>query len=396
MTQTKSTGATTTKSLLISAIIITLGLLLAWIILNTEPEAQREGATRKTAMLVETTAVVTGDFTPVIEVMGTVVPSREIQLQAQVNGQVQSLSDAFVPGTIVNQNDNLLQIDPQDYQNQLKQSQSQYQQAQSNLQIEMGEQIAAQKDYDRLGRDLDDTQKSLVLRKPQLANAQAAVSESQAMVDQAQLNLARTQITVPFDAQIQNTYVNLGSQVSSGTILADLVGVKTYWIEASVPVSQSPRINSPSNAQEQTVTIRDRLSWPDSETRQGRILSLIGQVDNESRMARLLLAVDDPLAIEDQQLPQLTIGAYVSCLIPTKQLNDVARIERQYVRKNDTIWIMHNQQLTIKNLNVVFRDQQYVYVKDTLKNGEQIITTDLSRISEGAAVRLDTQQSDGK
>lgn len=396
MTQTKSTGATTTKSLLISAIIITLGLLLAWIILNTEPEAQREGATRKTAMLVETTAVLTGDFTPVIEVMGTVVPSREIQLQAQVNGQVQSLSDAFVPGTIVNQNDNLLQIDPQDYQNQLKQSQSQYQQAQSNLQIEMGEQIAAQKDYDRLGRDLDDTQKSLVLRKPQLANAQAAVSESQAMVDQAQLNLARTQITAPFDAQIQNTYVNLGSQVSSGTILADLVGVKTYWIEASVPVSQSPRINSPSNAQEQTVTIRDRLSWPDSETRQGRILSLIGQVDNESRMARLLLAVDDPLAIEDQQLPQLTIGAYVSCLIPTKQLNDVARIERQYVRKNDTIWIMRNQQLTIKNLNVVFRDQQYVYVKDTLKNGEQIITTDLSRISEGAAVRLDTQQSDGK
>ncbi|MCW8870185.1 MAG: HlyD family efflux transporter periplasmic adaptor subunit, partial [Proteobacteria bacterium] len=290
MTQTKSTGATTTKSLLISVIIITLGLLLAWIILNTEPEAQREGATRKTAMLVETTAVLTGDFTPVIEVMGTVVPSREIQLQAQVNGQVQSLSDAFVPGTIVNQNDNLLQIDPQDYQNQLKQSQSQYQQAQSNLQIEMGEQIAAQKDYDRLSRDLDDTQKSLVLRKPQLANAQAAVSESQAMVDQAQLNLARTQITTPFDAQIQNTYVNLGSQVSSGTILADLVGVKTYWIEASVPVSQSPRINSPSNAQEQTVTIRDRLSWPDSETRQGRILSLIGQVDNESRMARLLLA----------------------------------------------------------------------------------------------------------
>jgi RND family efflux transporter MFP subunit len=396
MTQTKSTGATTTKSLLISAIIIILGLLLAWIILNTEPEAQREGATRKTAMLVETTAVETGDFTPVIKVMGTVMPSREVQLQAQVNGQVQSLSDAFIPGTIVSQGDNLLQIDPQDYQNKLSQSQSQLQQAQTALQIEMGEQIAAQKDYDGLGRDLDEPQKSLVLRKPQLANAQAAVSESQAMVDQAQLNLARTQITVPFDAQIQNTYVNLGSQVSSGTILADLVGVKTYWIEASVPVSQSPWINSPSNAQEQTVTIRDRLSWPDSETRQGRILSLIGQVDNESRMARLLLAVDDPLAIEDQQLPQLTIGAYVSCLIPTKQLNDVARIERQYVRKNDTIWIMHNQQLTIKNLNVVFRDQQYVYVKDTLQANEQIITTDLSRISEGAAVRLDTQQSDGK
>ena len=67
MTQTKSTGATTTKSLLISALIIVLGLVLAWIILNTEPEAQREGATRKTAMLVETTPVETGDFIPVLE-----------------------------------------------------------------------------------------------------------------------------------------------------------------------------------------------------------------------------------------------------------------------------------------------------------------------------------------
>lgn len=394
MTQTKSTGATTTKSLLISALIIVLGLVLAWIILNTEPEAQREGATRKTAMLVETTPVETGDFIPVLEVMGTVVPSREIQLQARVNGQIESLSDAFFPGNIVSKSETLLQIDARDYQNQLQQSQSQLQQAQSDLQIEMGEQIAAQKDYERLGRDLDAAQKSLVLRKPQLASARAAVSESQAMVDQAQLNLARTQITAPFDAQIQNIHINLGSQVSNGTILADLVGIDTYWVEASIPVSQSNWINNPNNPQQQSVTIHDRLNWPDNVTRQGTLLSVIGQIDNESRMARLLVAVSDPLAIENQQRPRLTIGTYVTCHIPTKKLMDVARIERQYVRKNDTIWIMHNQQLVIKNLNVVFRDQQYVYVKDSLQADEQIITTDLSRITEGAAVRLNTRQSD--
>ncbi len=394
MTKIKTTVSTTQKSLLISALIIMLGLTLAWIILNTEPEAQREGATKKTAMLVETIPVEIGDFTPVIEVMGTVLPSRDVQLQAQVNGQVQSLSDAFIPGTIVNKGDKLLQIDPQDYKNQIIQSKSQLQKAQTALQIEMGEQIAAQRDYERLGRELEEPQKSLVLRKPQLTNAQAAVSEAQAQLDQANLNLARAQIKAPFDAQIQNIHVNLGSQVSNGTILADLVGVETYWVEASVPISQSSWINNTNDNQDKLVTIRDRLSWPDDVSRQGRLLSLIGQVDNESRMARILISVDDPLALENPQLPRLTIGTYVSSLIPTKKLTNVARIERQYIRKNDTLWIMDNQQLNIKQLNVIFRDNQYVYVKDTLQRGEQIITTDLSRITQGAAVRVDNQQQD--
>jgi multidrug resistance efflux pump len=51
--------------------------------------------------------------------------------------------------------------------------------------------------------------------------------ERQAL-EQARLNLQRTQITAPFDAAIISRNVNEGSQVNAGDLLARLVGTDEY------------------------------------------------------------------------------------------------------------------------------------------------------------------------
>ena len=88
MTDHKADGYSVKKTFLISAVILIAGVAFTWVIFSTEPIAQREGSTRKTPMLVETIPVDVGNFTPFIEAMGTVIPSRSIQLQARVSGQV--------------------------------------------------------------------------------------------------------------------------------------------------------------------------------------------------------------------------------------------------------------------------------------------------------------------
>ena len=60
-------------------------------------EAPRVQA-RETAMLVEVRSAERGRFTPVIEVMGQVVPAREVTLQPRVSGRVIELAEAFEPG----------------------------------------------------------------------------------------------------------------------------------------------------------------------------------------------------------------------------------------------------------------------------------------------------------
>ena len=64
----------------------------------TEPEAQKEGAVRRTAMLVEVTPVERGDFRPELIALGTVRPSQDVVLEPRVRGQVLSIGEGFVPG----------------------------------------------------------------------------------------------------------------------------------------------------------------------------------------------------------------------------------------------------------------------------------------------------------
>lgn len=396
MTDYKANTFSVKKTLLISVLIILAGVIFTWVIFNTEPTAQREGATKKTPMLVEVLPIEFGDFTPIIEAMGTVIPSRSIQLQARVSGQVISDADLLIPGKSVQQGDLLLQIDAADYQNAVQQRQAEYNQAKADLQIEMGEQMAAERDYQRLGRDVTATQKALILREPQLASAKAQLAAAQSALDQAKLELQRTQIYAPFAAQIQNNYVNLGSQINVGDTLADLVGIDSYWIEATLPVNQLASLDQVGEGVGTSVTIQDRLAWPLPARREGNLLSVIGRVDDETRMARVLIAVNDPIGAQDSSLPKLTLGAFVNTQIPARELKDVARVARQYLRKNDTLWLMVDQQLRIINLNVIFRDEKYVYVRDSLKAGEQMVTTDLSRVIEGAALRLNSEESDAR
>ena len=64
------------KTALVSVLILLAGVALMVLIFKTEPTATRGDVARETAMLVEVRSAERGRFTPVIEVMGRVVPAR--------------------------------------------------------------------------------------------------------------------------------------------------------------------------------------------------------------------------------------------------------------------------------------------------------------------------------
>lgn len=385
------------KTLLISAAILFAAAFLTVVIFSTEPEAEREAATKKTAMLVDVTIAEAGDFRPTINAMGTVIPAQSVMLQPRVSGHVTGLANNFFPGGRVTEGDVLLRLDPSDYQNQLQQRQSELAQATTALEIEMGEQAIAERDFRRIegGRNLSEMQRALVLREPQLNAARARVEAARANVQQARLDLERTQIKAPFDAQVLSRLVNVGSQVSPGDNLADLVGVRTYWVEATLPLARLRWINV--GGGEANVLIRNRTAWPAGEFRRGRLHSVIGELEGQTRMARVLIEVDDPLAVEpdnEGKMP-LMIGSFVECRIQAEPLRNVVRIERGLVRKNDTAWVMENNALAIRELEIALRDEQYAYIESGLNAGDKVVTTSLSAVDEGAELRLAEASTDG-
>jgi len=380
-----------------TTLLICLGLLLVGggvttVIFLTEPTAERTGATRETPMLVDVTTVRRDTVQPTIEAMGTVRPSQDVVLSPQVDGQVLRRSDAFTPGGYVEEGEVLLQIDPSDYENTLQQRRSELRQARADLELEMGRQDVARQDYQLLGDSLSEEDRALVLREPQLNAARSTVESAQAAVEQAELNLERTTIRAPFDAHILSRNVTRGSQVAPGDELGRLVGLDEYWVEATVPVSKLQRLSLPDEgAQGSPVRIQNSAAWGPGAAREGRMFRVIGSLEGETRMARVLVSVPDPHAYQSENTdgPQLMIGSYVEAHMQGETLADVVRLNRDYLRSDDTVWVMEDGTLRIRDAAVVFRDAQYAYIREGLNDGDQVVTTNLSTVSEGAPLRLE-------
>ena len=378
------------STLLVCALLFLLGAGIIAIIFSTEPTATRSSASKDTAMLVEVIKAEKGDFRPVIEVMGTVVPTRDIILRPRVNGRIIERSEDFTPGGEVEEGQVLLRIDPKDYRNSLEQRKSELRQAKADLKIERGKQEVAKSDYRSLDKNLPPEKRALMLRKPQMNSTLARVNSARAAVDQARLELSRTRVEAPFDAHILSRDVNLGSQVSAGENLARLVGVDTYWVEATVPVSKLKHISFSREEGEKgaKTKIRDRAAWQKGEYRMGRLYKFVGTLEERTRMARVLISVDDPLALESPDKPVMIIGAYVQARIRAGEIQDVVRLSRDYVRKKDTVWVMHKGELDIRYVDIAFRDQGNAYIQSGLEDGEKVVTTKLSTVVNGTKLGL--------
>lgn len=393
------TGARRKRTALLSALFLLAAAGSLWWIYSTEPTARRTGATKESAMLVEVVEARKGTFRPVIEVLGTVEAAREVVLRPRVGGEIDHIAESFQPGEAVGAGEVLAGIDRADYENALVRRKSELREAEANLAIERGRQTVAREDLERIEGPVPEEQKALVLRRPQLKTAEARVEAARAAVALAELNLGRTRVKAPFEAEVLEREVDLGSQVDPGDELGRLVGVETHWVIATVPVSRLPQISFAEEDPESpgaTAKITNPGTWPANAFREGRVEALIGGLTDRTRLARVRIAVDDPLGRETdgETVPRLLLGSVLRVRIEGRVIEDVVRVDRDYLRGNGTVWLMDEGVLRIRPVEIAFRDSRYAYVAGGLETGDRIVTTSLATIADGVPLRLAEGEED--
>lgn len=382
------------KTALFSILILLAAAAIVALIYATEPTAQTEGATKETAMLVRVEPVEKGSFTPVFRATGTVVALEDIQLSALVSGQVIKRNPKFVPGGMVKKGTELLKIDPADYLNQIELRKSELMQAQTDLEVELGRQNIAKQDLKLIGGDsLTQDQRDLVLRKPQFSAVQARIKAAEAALSQAQLNLARTSVVAPFDAQIISQNVSLGSQLNPGDQLGRLVGIEQYWVEVNLPVRKLKWLRFPTGTGQTgaEVTIKNTSDWEEGESRSGYLFNRVGALDQQTRLARLLIKAPDPLNLGNKDRPELMIGSFVEVEIEGEPIDGVIRLNRDYLRTERTVWVMESEKLSIKDVKVRLMDANYAYISEGLEDDAKVLTTNISTVNEGIPLRTEAE-----
>lgn len=372
-------------------IVVVLALLVGAVLVSywikqSEPTAEREAATRRTSALVETIAVDTGSYRPSVEALGAVQAARDIVLSPRVSGQIISVSDTFTLGGRVRAGDELLRLDPSDYEQALIMRESELLQVQAELDIEEGQQRVARREFELLGKDIDEANRSLVLRVPQIESLRAKLKSAQANVERARIDLDRTIVRAPFSGQILRRSAELGSQVSVGDELARLVGTDSFWVVTTIPLSKLRWIEfADEHGAGAEAVIRHASAWTPDEQRVGRVTRLIGEVDQETRLARVIVDVPRPLGGDDE--PALILGSIVQVEIEAAAINNVVRLDRAFLRQGDTVWIMEDEKLRIRKVSVLFSDAEHAYISDGLLKGDRVVTTSLATVVDGLDIR---------
>ena len=381
-------------SLFLSLVVIIAGFAGAVYITKSTPKARKRPPKRMTP-LVQVLSVAPGNHAVTVAAMGTVIPAREITLEARVAGEIVAMHPDFTVGGFLQKDSEVLRIDPQDYQLALTLAQARVKDAESKLKLLEAEAESARDEWRQLYRDRNQVNNEpppLVFKQPQLSAAKAMLTAEKADVRKAELDLSRTRIRAPFNAIVRNKHVDIGSQVSSQEKLAELVGTDEYWIQASIPVDRLEWIMIPRQPGDPGAEVR--ILHRSGYDIAGTVIRLLGDLESEGRMARILVEVKDPLNLKTENKDQtaLLIGEYVRIEIGGRELQNVFRIPRTALRDNSIIWVASpDNKLEIRRVETVWRDTETVLLREGLKPDEQIIVSDLPAPIAGMPVQIDTE-----
>jgi RND family efflux transporter MFP subunit len=365
--------------------IVGVGYLVMAGLKASTPEAKKRQP-RAMQVLVNIEPLIMANAGVRVEGMGLVVAAREVKLKAQVSGQVVEIAADFLEGQHVAAGTVLAQIEADDYELQLAQAQSTLELREAELELEMGFQRVAGREWQLLGESSDilAESSSLALREPQLKQAQAMQRSAQSAVDRARLDLSRTEIAVPFNAQVLEKSVEVGSLAGIGGDVAHVVSTDSFYVRVSIPVNRVPVLEIPGG--EALVSI----SGAESPIT-GRIISLLGDLDPNGRMARVLVEVRDPLGLEAQNAgrAKLLLGAYVTVDLVGHPMPNTFLIPRETLRNDDHVWLRRpDATLEIRSVSVLWKNRDTVVIGEGLAAGEQLITSSLSFAADGMEVTV--------
>lgn len=363
------------------ALAILLALGLAWWLYQRVPAeraARRFGAPGPLPVVVA--PVTQGNIDIVYNALGTVTPTATVTVRSQISGQLVQID--FKEGQTVKKGELLAVVDPRPYELALEQAQGQLmkdqalmQQAQSDLaryRILLHE--------DSIARQTVDAQQQLVRQY------EGAIKADQGQVDVAKLNIAYCHIVAPVSGRVGLRQVDQGNYVtpndSNGIVV--ITQMKPITAIFSVPEDDLPTIVKQLNAGATLeVTAYDRTDTTKLAT--GKLVTVDNQIDPSTGTVKLRARFDN----EDGMLfPNQFINVRLRAetlhgetVIPTAALQRGAPGTFVYVVKPGNT-------VAVQPVKIGPTDSGRVAIQSGLKPGERVVVDGADKLHENAKVVL--------
>lgn len=292
-----------------------------------------------------------------------------VDLAPQVSGVIESISPALRAGGTFKANEVLVSIDNRDFNLKLKQAVAEVSSARSNLQLQQAKSNSAKRNYALLHPNK--TVPLLVALQPQISQAKAKLAGAAARAEIAQLDLARTNISLPFDGKVTRSTAEIGQLLSSGKTFASAFALSA--IELVVPLAASDiAALSPIEGRIARLSIAGKIL-------EGRVERVSAELDSRSRFARAFIPI---LSTADIQP-----GVFLDVQLAGPAIPNTMVLPESASQANGSIWLVR-EGLLEKYKPVVRGKSAAGLIVDGFDYGDGIVLGAIPGASENQKVRL--------
>lgn len=437
---------------------VILGVAMVWSAMSRQPEpALVVPQERQTAVTYISAAP--RIFVPQVEGYGTVVPARVWTAIAQVAGTVEYLHPAFARGGFIPEDEVLVRINAEDAELALDSADADLNSATARLEELLVSQntttaalLIERRSFALVEQELARTQRlakkgvvsasvvqsqereklaqqskvqslesTLALLPAQIRSQEQSIAKAVVAKQMAELDVARTIITAPFDARVASAEVEIGQYVGAGSTVGVLDSASVAEIDVQISQRQmlalarlavAAKVSSHGVSARSGPVIRpaclsgshenelcDRgpedpraLSasvWPASDRRTtpwpAEVARVSDTVTSETRSLGIIVSVDGPYALSEGVLrPPLIKGTFVRVALSAPDAIDAILVPRAAIRSGRVMLVGAGNRLKFAPVTTLFTfDGIAVLAPTDLPKDARIITSAPSPAVEG-------------
>jgi RND family efflux transporter MFP subunit len=319
---------------------------------------------------------------------GVATPRNEIDLVAQVAGQVTKLHPSLAAGGFFEAGEVLMAVDPRDYDLAIEEAEARIAEARRQVATEEAQAEQARSEWQALG---EGRPTPLTLHEPQLAEARARLKAAEADRAKARLQRSRCEWRAPFAGRVREKKVGLGQYVRPGDALARIYATDAAEVRLPLSKDQLASLDLPLGSRDSRLRAGPRvvLSTDFAATPrrwEGRIVRVEGALDEATGLLHVVAEVRDPYAAKDGQ-PPLMAGLFVQAEIEGKAQAGLFVLPPGAVNAaQESLWVDGENRLRIRRLDIVQNEPERVVAKG-LPAGGRLVVSGVQVPVEGMAVR---------
>jgi RND family efflux transporter MFP subunit len=332
------------------------------------------------------------ELTLVVRTHGSVLPRTESTLVPEVSGTLVWVSPSLVSGGFFEAGEPLLRVDARDYEVAVERAQAALARAKS-------EHGLARTELDRRRRlaqrdAASRAQLDAALNTERVTGA--GKREAQALLEQAQRDLTRTEIAAPYAGRVREESVDAGQFVARGAPVARIYAVDRAEVRLPIPDHELAFLELPLMYRGESLEapgpeVRLRASFAGGEhVWTGRVVRTEGEIDAHTRMVYAVAQVDDPYARgDDPDRPPLAVGLFVEAEIQGRAVRDAIVLPGSALRDTKRVLVVDEEdRLRFREVEVLRADRRQVVIGSGLAAGERVCISPLEAVTDGMRVRV--------